>query len=355
MKKLIECVPNFSEGRDLSIINQITGVIEGVEGIRLLHVDIGHGANRTVVTFVGEPEQVVEAAFLAIQRASELIDMRLHLGEHPRMGATDVCPLIPIANISMEETVELARKLAKRVGNELNIPVYCYEYAAFSEVRRSLAHCRSGQYEGLAEKMKLAEWQPDFGPVDLNIESGAIAIGARNILIAYNVNLNTTSVESAKSIAADVRELGKFRFQKDPETGKVIHDENGEPLLQPGGLKKVRAIGWHIKEYGISQVSMNLIDIDVTPVHIAFEEVRIKAAERGIGVTGSELIGMIPLKAMLEAGSYFLKKKFKSPDVAEAVIVREAIESLGLNDVVPFEPDKKIIEYVLGEGEKMRI
>jgi glutamate formiminotransferase / formiminotetrahydrofolate cyclodeaminase len=347
MRRLIECVPNFSEGRDAAIIGQITDAIESVEGIRLLNIDRGLGANRTVVTFIGEPLQVVEAAFLAIQRASELIDMRLHSGEHPRIGATDVCPLIPICGITMEETVELARNLAQRVGNELNIPVYCYEYAAFTEVRRSLAHCRSGEYEGLKEKMERAEWQPDFGPFGFNAGAGATIIGARNFLIAYNVNLNTASVELAKSIASEVRELGKFKFQKDPSTRKVLRDEKGEPLKQPGGLPKVRAIGWHIQEYGRAQVSMNLMDMHITPMHKAFEEVKKKAQGKGADVTGSELIGLVPLEAMLEAGIYFRKKNDLSLDVSQKDLIETAIESLGLNDVAPFNPDKKIIEYLL--------
>ena len=349
MKRLIECVPNFSEGRDLSVIERITAAIESVEGIKVLNVDRGPGANRTVITFVGEPLQVVEAAFLGIQRASELIDMRYHKGEHPRIGAADVCPLIPIRGVTMEETVELARDLAKRVGNELNIPVYCYEYAAFSEVRKSLAHCRSGEYEGLEERMKQAEWQPDFGPFEFNRACGATVIGARYFLIAYNVNLNTSSVKLAKSIAADVRELGKFKFKKDPQTGKVLRDEKGEPLLEPGGLKKVRAIGWHIQEYGIAQVSMNLLDIHVTPMHMAFEEVRKKALERDADVTGSELIGLVPLEAILEAGVYFLKKKNLSLSMPEEEIVRIAIDSLGLSDLAVFDPNKRIIDYLLEE------
>jgi glutamate formiminotransferase/formiminotetrahydrofolate cyclodeaminase len=347
MVRLIECVPNFSEGRDSSIIRQIAETIDSVEGIKLLNIDSGPGANRTVITFIGEPESVAEAAFLAIQRASELIDMRLHKGEHPRIGATDVCPLIPVSGVTMEETVKLARELSKKVGNELNIPVYCYEYAAFNDVRRSLAHCRSGEYEGLEEKMKLAEWQPDFGPCEFNAGAGATIIGARNFLIAYNVNLNTSSVELAKSIAAEVRELGKFKFEKDPASGKILRDEKGEPLRHPGGLRKVRAIGWHIQEYGIAQVSMNLMDMHVTPMHKAFEEVKKKAVQKGANVTGSELIGLVPLEAMLEAGNYYRESRNLPSDVSEKDIVKTAIDSLGLNDVTPFDPDKKIIEYLL--------
>lgn len=347
MKQLIECVPNFSEGRDLSIIKQITDVIEGVKGIRLLNVDPGHATNRTVVTFVGEPGQVIIAAFKAIQRASELIDMRYHKGEHPRFGATDVCPLVPVSNITMEETVEYARLLAKRVGNELNIPVYCYEYAAFEEKRRSLANCRSGEYEGLAEKLRIAGWLPDFGPSIFNERSGATAIGARNFLIAYNINLNTTSVRLANSIAFDVREAGRIKREGDPITGKIILNEHGEPLRIPGTLKKVRAIGWFIKEYGIAQISMNLTDIMATPVHVAFDEVCERARERGIRVTGSELIGVIPLQAMLDAGKYFLQKQHRSVGISDREIIKIAIKSLGLDELAPFDPDKRIIEYML--------
>jgi len=354
MKQLIECVPNFSEGRDLSIIKQITDAIEGVKGIRLLNVDPGHATNRTVVTFVGEPEQVVEAAFRAIQRASELIDMRYHKGEHPRFGATDVCPFIPVSDITMEETVEYARLLAKRVGNELNIPVYCYEFAAFEEKRRSLANCRTGEYEGLAEKMKTAGWQPDFGPATFNERSGATAIGARNFLIAYNVNLNTTSVRLANSIAFDIREAGRIKRDGDPITGKIIVDEHGEPVRIPGTLKKVRAIGWFIKEYGIAQISINLTDITITSVHQAFDEVCERARDRGIRVTGSELIGMIPLQAMLDAGKYFLQKQHRSIGIPDPEIIKIAVKSLGLDELAPFDPNKRIIEYFLEDkGKKL--
>jgi len=354
MQQLIECVPNFSEGRDLSIIKQITDVIESVKGIRLLNVDPGHATNRTVVTFVGEPEQVVEAAFRAIQRASELIDMRYHKGEHPRFGATDVCPFIPVSDITMEETVKYARLLAKRVGNQLNIPVYCYEFAAFEEKRQSLANCRAGEYEGLAEKMKTAGWQPDFGPATFNERSGATAIGARNFLIAYNVNLNTTSVRLANSIAFDIREAGRIKREGDPITGKIIMDEHGEPVRIPGTLKKVRAIGWFIKEYGIAQISINLTDITITSVHQAFDEVCERARDRGIRVTGSELIGMIPLQAMLDAGKYFLQKQHRSVGIPDREIIKIAVKSLGLDELAPFDPDKRIIEYFLEDkGNKL--
>jgi len=355
MNQLIECVPNFSEGRDLTIIKQITDVIEGVKGIRLLNVDPGYATNRTVITFIGEPEPVVEAAFRAIQRASELIDMQHHKGEHPRFGATDVCPLVPVSNITMDETVVYARLLAKRVGNELNIPVYCYEFAAFEEKRRSLANCRAGEYEGLAEKMKTAGWQPDFGPASLNVRSGATAIGARNFLIAYNVNLNTTSVRLANSIAFDIREAGRIKREGDPVTGKIILDEHGEPVRIPGTLKKVRAIGWFIKEYGIAQISINLTDITVTSVHQAFEEVCERARDRGIRVTGSEIIGMIPLQSLLDAGKYFLQKQHRSVGIADREIIKIAVKSLGLDELAPFDPNKRIIEYFLENDDNKLI
>jgi glutamate formiminotransferase / formiminotetrahydrofolate cyclodeaminase len=349
MKQIIECVPNFSEGRDPAIIKQITDVIEGVNGIRLLNVDPGFATNRTVVTFVGEPEQVVEAAFRSVKLASELIDMRFHKGEHPRFGATDVCPLVPVSNITMEETVEYARHLANRVGNELNIPVYCYEFAAYEEKRRSLANCRAGEYEGLAEKMKSSGWQPDYGPSSFNARSGATAIGARNFLIAYNINLNTTSVRLANSIAFDVREAGRVKREGDPITGRIIKDETGEPVRIPGTLKKVRAIGWFIKEYGIAQISINLTDITTTSVHNAFNEVCEKARDRGIRVTGSELIGMVPLEVMLDAGRYFLQKQHRSVGIPDSEIIEIAVKSLGLNELSTFDPGKRIIEYVLAD------
>ena len=347
MRQIIECVPNFSEGRDLAAIKQITDVIEGVKGIKLLNVDPGYTTNRTVVTFVGEPEQVIEAAFRAVQRASEVIDMRSHQGEHPRFGATDVCPFVPVSNITMEETIRYARLLAERVGSELKISVYCYEEAAFEEKRRSLANCRAGEYEGLEEKMKTAAWKPDFGPSAFNARTGAIAIGARNFLIAYNINLNTNSVRLANSIAFDVREAGRIKREGDPVTGKIINDLHGNPLRIPGTLKKVRAIGWYIKEYGVAQISMNLIDLSVTSVHKAFDEVCEKARERGVRVTGSELIGMIPLQSILEAGKYFLKKQRRSLGIPDREIIKIAVKSLGLDELAPFDPNKRIIEYFL--------
>jgi glutamate formiminotransferase/formiminotetrahydrofolate cyclodeaminase len=352
MKQIIECVPNFSEGRDLEVIRQITEVIEKVAGIKLLNVDPGYATNRTVVTFAGEPEVVAEAAFQAIKKASDLIDMRHHTGEHPRFGATDVCPLVPVSGISMEETVEYARALARRVGDELQIPVYCYEHAAYEPKRQSLANCRSGEYEGLAEKLASSQWKPDFGPSSFNARSGAIAIGARNFLIAYNINLNTTSVRRANAIAFDVREAGRVLREGDPVTGKIVNDEKGEPVRIPGTLKKVRAIGWYIKEYKMAQISMNLTDITTTPVHIAFDEVCAKAAERGIRVTGSELIGIVPLQCMLDAGKYFLHKQERSSGIPDEEIIEMAVRSMGLGELAPFDPQKRIIEYLLREEQK---
>lgn len=351
MKQLIECVPNFSEGRDEKIIKLITDAIQSVDGIKLLNVDPGKDTNRTVVTFVGEPEQVIEAAFLGAKMAAQLIDMSKHKGEHPRFGAMDVCPLVPIANITMDETVVYSRRLAKRVGEELGISVYCYEFAAFSNDRQSLANCRAGEYEGLKEKLQKPEWKPDFGPVVLNDRSGAMAIGARNFLIAYNVNLNTTSVRRANSIAFDVREAGRVVREGDQVTGKIVNDENGEPLRIPGTLKKVRAIGWFIKEYGVAQISMNLTDITVTSMHQAFDEVVERARERGIRVTGSELIGVIPLHAMLDAGKYFLRKQQRSVGIPDEEIIKIAVKSLGLDELSPFDPKKRIIEYLIDDQQ----
>ncbi|MDA3942376.1 MAG: glutamate formimidoyltransferase [Bacteroidetes bacterium] len=345
MKKLIECVPNFSEGVDMSIIKQITDQIESVEGVSLLDVDPGVATNRTVVTMVGTPDEVIEAAFLAVKKASELIDMRKHKGEHPRMGATDVCPLIPVANITMDETVEYARKLAERIGDALNISVYCYENAALKAERRNLANCRSGEYEGLADKLSDPTWKPDFGPSKLNAKAGATAVGARDFLVAFNVNLNTTSTRRANSIAFDVRERGRVKREGHPITGKIVKDEQGNPVHVPGTLKSVKAIGWFIEEYGVAQISMNLTNISITPVHIAFDEVCRKADARGIRVTGSELVGLIPLKAMLDAGKYFLAKQQRSLGVDEAELIKIAIKSMGLDELKPFVPQEKIIEY----------
>jgi len=356
--KILECVPNFSEGRDAKNIKEITDAIESVDGIKLLDVDPGKATNRTVVTFVGEPEAVIEAAFRGIKKAAQVITMSKHHGEHPRLGATDVCPLVPVANISMEETVEYAQKLAERVGQELAIPVYCYEFAAYSEVRRSLANCRSGEYEGLKEKISTEKWKPDFGPDTWSekiAKTGATAIGARNFLVAYNVNLNTTSTRRANAIAFDVREAGRVKRVGDPLTGKIVNDKKGEPVRIPGTLKKTLAIGWFIEEYGIAQISINLTDITVTPVHVAFDEVSEKARERGIRVTGSELVGLIPLQAMLDAGKYFLRKQQRSSGISDEEIIKIAVNSMGLDELYPFDPKKKIIEYLMEEktGEKL--
>jgi len=358
MKQLIECVPNFSEGNDMGIIRQITDQVETVEGVRLLDVDPGMATNRTVVTFVGEPEAVLEAAFLAVKKASEIIDMRFHKGEHPRFGATDVCPLVPIRNITMEEVAALARKLGERIGKELGIPIYCYENAAFNEERRNLANCRSGEYEGLPEKLKDPHWKPDFGPAEFNDKvalTGATAVGARDFLVAYNVNLNTTSVRRANAVAFDIREKGRPVREGDGNAGKIKKDHNGDEIWEPGSLKACKAIGWFIEEYGIAQVSINLTNISITPVHVAFEEACIKALERGMRVTGSELVGLIPLKAMIEAGKYFLKKQKRSAGVSEEELVKIAVKSLGLDDLKPFNPKEKIIEYLLEDPKDKKL
>ncbi len=349
MKKLIECVPNFSEGRDMAVIKQITNEIESVDRIKLLDVDPGRATHRTVVTFVGTPDEVIEAAFRAVKKAAELIDMSVHKGEHPRMGATDVCPLVPVAGITMEETVDYSRRLARRIGEELKIPVYCYENAAFEPKRRNLANCRSGEYEGLSAKLSNPEWKPDFGPSTFNARSGATAVGARDFLIAYNINLNTTSTRRANAIAFDVREKGRVMRDGDPVTGKIVTDEKGEKVWIPGSLKAVKAIGWFIEEYGISQISMNLTNISVTPLHIAFDEVVQKAAARGIRVTGSELVGLVPLKALTDAGKYFLRKQQRSVGVSEAELIKIAVKSMGLDDLKPFNPKEKIIEYLIDD------
>lgn len=349
-KQLIECVPNFSEGNDMHIISQITDAMKTVEGISVIDVDPGKATNRTVVTMVGEPEPVCEAAFRAVKKAAELIDMSKHKGAHPRFGATDVCPLVPVSNITMEETVEYARRLAQRIGEELNIPVYCYESAAYTPERKNLATCRAGEYEALGERLSSEQWHPDFGPREWNASTartGATAVGARNFLVAYNINLNTTSTRRANAIAFDVRERGRAKREGDPVTGKLVKDENGKQVMIPGSLKSVKAIGWFIEEYGIAQISMNLTDISITPVHIAFDEVCKKAAERGIRVSGSELVGVIPLQAMLDAGRYFLRKQQRSTGISDKELIKIAVKSLGLDELYPFDPDKKIIEYIL--------
>jgi len=345
--QLIECVPNFSEGNDLSIIKQITDQIEAVEGATLLDVDPGRATNRTVVTFVGSPDQVLEAASRAVKKAAELIDMSKHHGEHPRFGATDVCPLVPVSNITMDETVKYARKLAKRLGEELGITIYCYENAALTDQRRNLATVRAGEYEGLAEKLRKPEWKPDFGPATFNPKSGATAVGARDFLVAYNINLNTTSTRRANAIAFDVREKGRTKREGDQLTGPVVKDENGDPVWIPGSLKCVKGIGWFIDEYGIAQISMNLTNISVTPVHVAFDEVCKRAEARGVRVTGSELVGLIPLGAMLDAGKHYLRRQKRSLGIADSEIIKIAVKSLGLDDLYKFKPEEKIIEYAI--------
>jgi glutamate formiminotransferase/formiminotetrahydrofolate cyclodeaminase len=355
MKQLIECVPNFSEGRDMNIIRQITHEIETVEGVKLLDVDPGKATNRTVVTFVGTPEEVIEAAFLAVKKAAHLIDMSKHKGEHPRMGATDVCPLVPVANITMEETVEYAHKLAKRIGEELQIPVYCYESAALIDKRRNLAICRAGEYEGLADRIEKPEWKPDFGPARFNAHSGATAVGARDFLVAYNINLNTTSTRRANAIAFDIRERGRVKREGNPITGKIMVDEHGNKVYTPGTLKSVKGIGWFIEEYGIAQISLNLTNISITPVHVAFEEACRKAAERGVRVTGSELVGLVPLKALIDAGKYFLHKQQRSVGIAESELIKIAVKSLGLDDLKPFNPKEKIIEYLIDDEQNKKL
>lgn len=340
------------------MIRQITDQIESVEGVRLLDVDPGKATNRTVVTFVGEPEAVLEAAVRAVRKAAELIDMRFHKGEHPRFGATDVCPLVPVRNISMEEVAALARKLGERIGSELGIPVYCYEHAAFSEERRNLAHCRAGEYEGLPQKLKDPRWKPDFGPAEFTERvagTGATAVGARDFLVAYNVNLNTTSTRRANAIAFDIREKGRPVREGNPITGKIKKDEQGNEIWTPGALKACKAIGWFIEEYGIAQISINLTNISITPVHTAFEEACKKALERGLRVTGSELVGLIPLKAMLDAGKYFLRKQQRSVGVSESELVKIAVKSLGLDDLKPFNPKEKIIEYLLEDPSDKKL
>lgn len=353
--QLIECVPNFSEGNDMQVIKQITDAIESVEGVKLLDVDHGKATNRTVVTFVGTPDAVVEAAFRGIQKAAEVIDMTKHTGEHPRMGATDVCPFIPVSGISMEETAAYAVKLGKRVGEELSIPVYLYEQAQSDPERKNLSVIRAGEYEGFFKKIKEPQWKPDFGPAEFPAKTGATVIGAREFLIAYNINLNTKSTRLANSIAFDVREAGRVKREGHPVTGKVVTDANGNPVRIPGALKECKAIGWYIEEYKVAQISMNLTNYKVTPVHIAFDEVVKSATSRGIRVTGSELVGLIPLEAMLEAGRYFLAKQKQSQGVSEEELIHIAVKSLGLDELAPFDPQKKIIEYQLRNNSNERL
>src|SRR5436190_9473532 len=352
MQKLIECVPNFSEGRDQNVIRQITDAIESTEGVSLLDVDPGASTNRTVVTFVGDVNATVEAAFRGIKKAGELIDMRKHKGAHPRMGATDVCPFIPVSNVSWEEAIECASRLGKRVGEELQIPVYLYEKAAKDKSRSNLAVIRAGEYEGFAEKIKKPEWKPDFGPVRLNEKAGATAIGAREFLIAYNVNLNTKSVRRANSVAFDVREQGRFKTEDGTPSGKKVLDANGEPVRVPGMLKHVKAIGWFVKEYGVAQVSMNLTNIEETPLHAAFDACLETASKRGLRVTGSEIVGMVPKKCLTDAGRYFLRKQKWSEGVSEEELIDIAIRSMGLSELKHFDPKEKVIELKIESDSK---
>ena len=356
-QQLIECVPNISEGRDIDKINTIAHMVETVEGVKLLDIDPGKATNRTVITFVGEPAPVIEAAFRLIKKAAELIDMSKHTGEHPRFGATDVCPLVPISGISLEETAKYAHKLGERIGKELHIPGYFYENAAKDAQRKNLANCRSGEYEGLAKKLSDPAWKPDFGPATFNdnvIKTGAIAISSRDFLIAYNINLNTTSTRRANAIAFDIREAGRIKRKGNPITGKKMLDTNGEPVRVPGKLKAVKGIGWYIEEYGIAQISYNLTNISITPMHVAFDESCKSAQERGLRVTGSELVGLVPLKAMLDAADYFLNKQQRSLGIAESEKIKIAVKSLGLDDLKPFNPQEKIVEYML-DSNKQRL
>lgn len=350
MERIIECVPNFSEGRDREIIGMIVGAIEKSGGVRILDVDPGEATNRTVVTFTGAPEDVVEAAFQGVKRAGELIDMRHHHGAHPRSGATDVLPLIPVSGVTLEECAELARKLAERIFCELGIPCYCYEAAAFIGERKNLAVCRAGEYEALQEKIADPQRRPDFSPEEYNstvARSGATNVGARDFLIAVNFNLNTTSTRRANAIAFDVREKGRPKREGNPITGKVVRDGNGNPVMIPGTLKGCKAIGWYIDEYGIAQVSMNITDINATPLHKAFEEVCRAASARGIRVTGTEIVGLVPKRVLTDAGKYFLRKQQRSAGISEEEIIRIAVKSMGLDDLKPFNPSEKVIEYVM--------
>ena len=347
MQRLIECVPNFSEGRDEAVLSEIAAAIRSVEGVSLLDVDPGKATNRTVMTFVGAPEAVLDAAVAGARAAARLIDMRRHVGEHPRFGALDVCPLVPVAGVTMEETVEYARRLARRLGDEVGLTVFCYENAATRPERRNLATVRAGEYEGLEQKLADPAWQPDFGPAVFNARSGATAVSARDFLVAYNINLNTTSTRRANAVAFDVREKGRIRREPDPLTGEIVRDAQGDPVWEPGSLKRVKAIGWFIEEYGIAQISMNLTDISVTPVHVAFDEVCRRAEARGLRVTGSELVGLMPLAAVLEAGRHFLRKQQRSTGVSDAELVKIAVRSLGLADLTPFDPIEKIVEYAI--------
>ncbi|MEE8467120.1 MAG: glutamate formimidoyltransferase [Planctomycetota bacterium] len=347
MPRLIECVPNFSEGRDQGVIDQITAAIESVTGATLLDVDPGRATHRTVVTFVGEPEPVIEAAVQAALKAGELIDMAQHSGEHPRFGALDVCPLVPISGVSMEECAEYARTLARRLGEEAGLTVYCYENAALRPARQDLAAVRAGEYEGLEARLADPEWAPDFGPAVFQSRTGATAVGARDFLVAYNVNLNTTSARRANAVAFDVREKGRVLRAPDPLTGEIVHDEAGQPVWKPGSLKCVKGIGWYIEEYGVAQISMNLTNISVTPTHVAFDECCERARDRGLRVTGSEIVGLVPLEAMLSAGRHYLRRQQRSLGVPDDELIRVAVLSMGLNDLTPFVPEEKIIERII--------
>ncbi|MDD5974709.1 MAG: glutamate formimidoyltransferase [Bacteroidales bacterium] len=358
IKRIIECVPNFSEGRDLAVIKQITDTIEKVEGVKLLDVDPGEATNRTVVTFVGAPEVVVEAAFQAVKKAAELIDMRHHHGAHPRMGATDVCPLVPVAGITLEECAELARQLGKRIGDELGIPVYAYEAAAFTPERKNLAICRKGEYEALSKRFGVKEENPDFGPTVWNestAKSGATAVGARDFLIAVNYNLNSTSTRRANAIAFDVREKGRPQREGGSPVGKVMKDADGNDIMIPGTLKGTKAIGWYIDEYGIAQVSMNITDIKTTPLHVAFDEVCRCAANRGLRVTGTEIVGLVPKSTLIEAGKYFLRKQQRSVGIHDEEIIKIAVKSMGLDDLKPFNPKEKVIEYLIEDDNAKKL
>ena len=362
MSPLIECVPNFSEGRERAVLDRLADAIRSVDGVTLLDLDPGRATHRTVFTFVGEPEPVIEAAVRAARTAVELIDMSQHRGEHPRFGAMDVCPLVPVRGLTMEQTVQHAHALGRRLGEELGLTIYCYEHAATREERRNLADVRAGEYEGLAAKLADPEWAPDFGPARFNPRSGATAVGARDFLVAYNVNLNTTSTRRANAIAFDVREKGRVRREPDPLTGEpdsltgeVVRDERGEPVWTPGSLKCVKGIGWFIEEYGIAQISMNLTNLSVTPIHVAFDECCRRAQARGVRVTGSEVVGLVPLESMLEAGRHYLRAQQRSSGVSDDELVRIAVRSMGLDELTPFDPDEKIIERAIAKGGPARL
>ncbi len=355
MAKLIECVPNFSEGRDPAVLEAISSAVRAVDGVTLLDVDPGKATNRTVFTFVGEPEPVIEAAVQAARVGAELIDMSTHSGEHPRFGGMDVCPLVPVSGITMEETVEHARTLARRLGEEVGLTIYCYENAAFSEERRNLAVVRAGEYEGLAARVGTEQWKPDFGPAEFQPRTGATAVSARDFLVAYNVNLNTTSSRRANAIAFDVREKGRILREPDPLTGEVVRDENGDPVWKPGLLKACKGIGWFIEEYGVAQISMNLTDLSVTPVHAAFDACEARASARGIRVTGSEIVGLVPLAVLLDAGRHYLAKQGRSLGVSDAELIKIAVRTMGLDELSPFDPQKRVIEYAIRDGASKRL